>query len=143
MNTMMNRKNEIVEMFSGAKNWEDRYRKIIQLGKSLPELDVAYKTEEHKVKGCQSQVWMIARLNESGEVVFQADSDAMIVRGLIALLLKFYSNLPAQIIVEAPPDFITELGLDGNLSPSRTNGLHSMVKQMKYYGVAFQALTRL
>lgn len=134
------KQNEIIEEFQGIHNWEDRYKKIIEIGKGLKALPEDLKKEELKVKGCQSQVWIHAGFNEQRQVVFQGDSDALIVRGLVALLLRVYSeSAPAQIL-ETDIFFVEEIGLKEHLSPSRTNGLFSMVKQMKYYAVAYQAL---
>ena len=131
---------EIVEEFSGLANWEQRYKKIIDLGKALPELDEQFKTEELKVKGCQSQVWIHASLSDDNRVIYQADSDALIVRGLVALLMKVYSGATPDEILSTEPVFIGEIGLQSHLSPSRTNGLMSMIKQIKYYAAAFKAL---
>ncbi|MBW2733851.1 MAG: SufE family protein [Deltaproteobacteria bacterium] len=103
---------------------------------SLPD---ELKTDKHKVKGCQSQVWLHAALDE-GNVIFRADSDAMIVRGLIAMLLSIYSGATPSEILEKPPAFISEIKLDSHLSPTRTNGLRSMVEQMMYYATAFKTL---
>ncbi len=136
---LVSRQQQIVSDFSGLSDWEDRYKKLIELGKALPELPEAKKTEDAKVKGCQSQVWMHARL-EDGKVVFEADSDALLVRGLVALLLKVYSRSTPDEILATPPDFVREIGLESKLSPSRANGLFAMIKQMKYYAMAFKAL---
>lgn len=130
----------IVEEFSGLQNWEQRYKKIIDLGKQLPDLDEKFKTDDLKVKGCQSQVWIHATLSDDKRVVFQADSDALIVRGLVALLLKVYSGATPEEILNVEPTFIAEIGLQNHLSPSRTNGLMSMIKQIKYYAAAFTAM---
>lgn len=137
--SMQSRQNEVIATFSGLKDWEDRYKKLIELGKALPELADAKKTEDVKVKGCQSQVWMLARLEE-GRVIFEADSDALLVRGIVALLLKVYSGATPEEIIATPPDFVKEIGLESKLSPSRANGLFAMIKQMKYYAMAFKAL---
>lgn len=131
---------QIVEEFSGLGNWEQRYKKIIDLGKALPELDEKFKTEELKVKGCQSQVWIHASLSDDNKVIYQADSDALIVRGLVALLMKVYSGATPDEILATEPTFIGDIGLQSHLSPSRTNGLMSMIKQIKYYAAAFKAL---
>lgn len=133
------RQQQIVAEFTGLSDWEDRYKKLIEFGKRLPELPAAKKTEDVKVKGCQSQVWMHARF-EGEQVIFEADSDALLVRGLVAMLVFVYSgSTPAEVLSTAP-DFIKDIGLESKLSPSRANGLFSMVKQMKYYAMAFQAL---
>jgi cysteine desulfuration protein SufE len=136
------RQKQIVQEFSGFSDWEARYKKLIELGKQLPDLPDSKKTEESKVKGCQSQVWMHARLDD-GRVFYEADSDALLVRGLVSMLLKVYSGSTPLEIISTPPDFVKEIGLESKLSPSRANGLFSMIKQMKYYAMAFQAsLTR-
>lgn len=135
------RQQKVVEEFAGLSDWEQRYKKLIELGKSLPDLSDEKKTEDFKVKGCQSQVWMHARMDD-GRVFFEADSDALLVRGLVALLLKVYSGGTPEEILTVPPDFVREIGLESKLSPSRANGLFSMIKQMKYYAVAFQAMRR-
>lgn len=136
------RQTEIINEFQNIVSWEDRYKKIIDTGKEWPAMAEAHKTEELKVKGCQSQVWIHASLDKEKRVVFQGDSDAMIVRGLVALLLRVYSQSSPQEILETDVFFIEEIGLKNHLSPSRTNGLFSMVKQIKYYAAAFQALTQ-
>lgn len=134
--SLLDRQKEIVEEFSGLTDWEDRYKKLIELGKALPDLPDSKKLEDFKVKGCQSQVWIHARL-ENGRVIFEADSDAILVRGLVALLLRVYSNATPKEIMETPPDFVKDIGLETKLSPSRANGLFSMIKQMKFYAMAF------
>lgn len=137
--SLLERQTEVIAAFSGLKDWEDRYKKLIEIGKALPELPEAKKTEDVKVKGCQSQVWMHARL-EDGRVIYEADSDALLVRGIVALLLKVYSGATPDEIISTPPDFVKEIGLESKLSPSRANGLFAMIKQMKYYAMAFKAL---
>lgn len=134
------RKQQILKEFSGLPEWEDRYKKIISWGKALPELTDDKKTEEAKVKGCQSQVWLHAKLGEQGEVIFEGDSDALIVKGLVALLLKIYSGLTPEEILNGSPDFIKELGFESNLSPSRANGFFAMIKQIRNFGTAFSIL---
>ncbi len=137
--TLLERQKQIVAEFSGLSDWEARYKKLIEFGKHLPELPDAKKTEDSKVKGCQSQVWMHARL-EDERVIFEADSDALLVRGLVAMLVKMYSGARPEEIISTPPDFVKDIGLESKLSPSRANGLFSMIKQMKYYAMAFQSL---
>lgn len=122
--------------------WEDRYQLLIKKGKALDALPDTEKSEDLKVKGCQSQVWLKAHLNDQGDVEFRGDSDALIVRGLVAILLEVYSHEKPQVILETEPNFVKEIGLDTHLSPSRANGLFSMIKQIKYYAMAFQALAR-
>jgi cysteine desulfuration protein SufE len=134
--SLKDRQNEIVAEFSGLTDWEDRYKKLIELGKALPNLPDSKKLEDFKVKGCQSQVWIHAR-REDGRVIFEADSDALLVRGLVALLLRVYSNATPAEILATPPDFVKEIGLESKLSPSRANGLFSMIKQIKFYAMAF------
>jgi cysteine desulfuration protein SufE len=136
---MSERQQEIIREFASIADWEDRYKKLIEFGKSLPDLTDEKKQEEFKVKGCQSQVWMHARL-EDGKVVFQADSDALLVRGLVHLLLKVYSGSTPEEILNTPPDFVKEIGLESRLTPSRANGLFSMIKQMRFYALAFQTM---
>jgi cysteine desulfuration protein SufE len=139
VSTIQERQKQAVAKFAGLRDWEDRYKKLIELGKALPDLPESKKTEDVKVKGCQSQVWIHARM-EQGRVIFEADSDALLVRGLVALLLEVYSGSTPAEIIETPPDFVKEIGLESKLTPSRANGLVSMIKQMKYYAMALKAL---
>ncbi|MCB0394739.1 MAG: SufE family protein [Bdellovibrionales bacterium] len=132
--------NEIVNQFQSASDWESRYKMIIQIGRELPDLDESQRIDENLVKGCQSRVWMSARL-EGDRVIFEADSDASIVKGLVALLLKTYSGHTPDEILNHPPHFIEKLGLNANLSQTRASGLASMVKQIKFYALAFKAIT--
>ena len=132
------RQAEVVEEFSRLATWEDRYKKLIELGKSLPPLDDARKTEDARIRGCQSQVWMHGHL-DGGRVRFEADSDAILVRGIVALLLRVYSDQSPTDIMTTPPDFVKQIGLESKLSPSRANGLFAMIKQMKYFALAFNA----
>lgn len=136
--TIQERALKIIDEFRPLTDWEDRYKKLIEWGKALPDLPEALKSEDAKVKGCQSQVWIHARLEE-GRVIFQADSDALLVRGLVALLLKVYSGSTPAEILQFPPDFIRDIGLESKLSPSRANGLFSMIKQIKFFAIAFSA----
>lgn len=137
--SVADRQQELVDRFNAIEDWEDRYREIIRFGRELPELPPELRVEKNKVKGCQSQVWMHAEL-EDGRVMYRADSDAAIVRGLIAILVKLYSDQPPQVVLESPPDFVDALGLSSRLSQNRANGLAAMIKQMKLYAAAFQAL---
>lgn len=123
-----------------TSDWEAKYEKIIDYGKHLNALPDAEKNEDLKVKGCQSQVWIKASLSEDKKVIFQGDSDALIVRGLVAVVLKVYSGETPGVILRTEPIFLKEIGFDSGLSPSRTNGLYSMIKQIKYYATAFQYL---
>ncbi|MFW5845747.1 MAG: SufE family protein [Planctomycetota bacterium] len=137
MNILM-KQAALVEEFEAFDSWEDRYARIIALGRALPPLPEEHRTEENKVRGCSSTVWLHADYVD-GLVHFQADSDAVIVRGLVALLLQVYSGHRPEEILAAPPEFIEELGLNQNLSANRANGLAAMVKQIKTYALAFQS----
>ncbi|HEX7672575.1 MAG TPA: SufE family protein [Bdellovibrio sp.] len=139
---IQDRQNKIIADFSAHTQWEDRYKKIIEMGKALPEMPEALKTEANAVKGCQSQVWLHAALNDQGQMVLQGDSDALIVKGLVALLLNVYSGSTPAEVLATPPEFLKALGFEGNLSPSRANGLHSMLKQIKNYAMAFDYLLK-
>lgn len=133
---------KVIQDFSAMNQWEDRYKKIIEMGKALPEMPENLKTEQNAVKGCQSQVWLSANLNEQGQIQLQGDSDALIVKGLVGLLLYVYSGATPSEILSTPPEFLKALGFEGNLSPSRANGLHSMLKQIKLYATAFDYLLK-
>ena len=137
MSTIESIQNEIVEEFSLFEDWMQRYEYMIELGKSLPLIDKKYKTEDHIIKGCQSKVWIHADLEED-LLKFTADSDAIITKGIIAILIRVFSNQHPKDILEANTDFIDKIGLKEHLSPTRANGLVSMIKQIKMYAVAFQ-----
>lgn len=132
MSSLKERADQITAEFQKNQDWESRYKLIIAMGKELPDLDDSLRTEEAKVKGCQSQVWLHAKKNSDGKIIFQGDSDALLVKGLVALLLKIYSGSTAQEILTTPPDFLKAIGFEGNLSPSRANGLFSMLKQIRF-----------
>jgi len=121
---------EIVEEFGLFDDWMDRYQYIIDLGRRLPEFPEALRTEENRIRGCQSQVWFVAK-QEDGRLYFQAISDAAIVSGLIALLLRLYSGREPQDILDSPPDFVQALQLESHLSPTRSNGLNSMLQAIR------------
>ena len=125
----------IVDEFSMFDDWMQRYEYIIDLGKALPLIDEQYKTEDNIIKGCQSKVWVHAEQNED-KIVFTAESDAILTKGIIAILIRAFSNQKAADILEANTDFIDEIGLKEHLSPTRANGLVSMVKQIKMYALA-------
>ena len=129
---------ELIDEFSLFDDWMDKYEHLIELGKSLPLIDASLKTEEKLIKGCQSKVWLHAEMTD-GKVVFTADSDAIITKGIIAVLVRVFSNQSPETIINADTSFIDEIGLKEHLSPTRANGLVSMIKQMKLYAVAFQA----
>ena len=127
---------EIIAEFSEVDDWMDRYGMIIDLGNSLPAIDTQYKTPEHLIEGCQSRVWLNAE-EEDGKVIFTADSDAIIVKGIIALLIRVLNGHTPEEILNAELYFIDKIGLAENLSPTRSNGLVAMVKQMRLYAMAF------
>ena len=129
--------NEIIDEFSMFEDWEERYQYMIDLGKTLPLIDEQFKTEDHIIKGCQSKVWVHAELNDH-KVNFTADSDAIITKGIIAILIRVFSNQSPQDIIDANTDFIDKIGLKEHLSPTRANGLVSMIKQLKMYAIAYQ-----
>lgn len=131
---------ELIKKDFSSIDWEKKYEKIIEYGKSWPGLNEASKIDDLKVKGCQSQVWIKAELSTDKKIIFKGDSDAIIVKGLVAILLKVYSGETAETILKTEPLFLKDIGFDSGLSPSRTNGLYSMIKQIKYYATAFQYL---
>lgn len=137
MATIQEIQEEIVEEFSMFDDWMQRYEYMIDLGKSLPLIDSEYKTDDYIIKGCQSKVWVHADMADN-KVAFTADSDAIITKGIIALLIRTFSGQSPQDIIEANTDFIDEIGLKEHLSPTRANGLVSMIKQIKLYAVAYQ-----
>ena len=129
--------NEIIDEFSMFDDWEDRYQYMIDLGKTLPLIDEQYKTEDHIIRGCQSKVWVHANMYND-KVSFTADSDAIITKGIIAILIRVFSNQHPKDIIDADTNFIDEIGLKEHLSPTRANGLVSMIKQLKMYAIAYQ-----
>ncbi|SFU58628.1 cysteine desulfuration protein SufE [Pustulibacterium marinum] len=129
--------NEIVDEFSMFDDWMQRYEYMIELGKSLPLIDEQYKTDDNLIKGCQSKVWVHASL-DGDKIAFTADSDAIITKGIIAILVRAFSDQKPKDIIEANTDFIDEIGLKEHLSPTRANGLVSMIKQLKMYAIAYQ-----
>jgi len=129
--------NDIIEEFAMFDDWMDRYEYMIDLGKSLPLINDQHKTESNLIKGCQSKVWVHAELKDDS-VIFTADSDAIITKGIIAILIRVFSNQHPKAIIEANTDFIDEIGLKEHLSPTRANGLVSMIKQLKMYALAYQ-----
>ncbi|MFK8280336.1 SufE family protein [Capnocytophaga canimorsus] len=129
--------NEIVAEFSFFDDWMQRYEHMIELGKSLPLIEEQYKTDDYLIKGCQSKVWLFAQLKD-GKVIYTADSDAIITKGIVALLVRVFSNQTPEAIVKADTKFIDEIGLKEHLSPTRANGLVSMLEEMKRYALVYQ-----
>ena len=136
--SILHKQAEIIEHFDSFDSWEDRYKEIINIGRELSPLADEHKTDDNKVRGCSSTVWLHA-YPQDGKIIYEADSDAIIVRGLVSLIIKVYSGEDPDAIIAAAPDFIEELGLNQNLSSNRANGLASMVKQVKTYALAFKA----
>lgn len=137
-NTIAEIEDEIVEEFALFDSWDDKYEYIIDLGKKLKPLPEKYRTAENIVRGCQSTVWLGADY-ENGKVIFTADSDAIIVKGLISMLIRVLSNHTPDEILAAPLTFIDRIGMKSHLAQTRSNGLLSMVKQMKHYALAYKA----
>ena len=133
------RQAEIAEEFAMFGDWMEKYEHIISLGRELAPMDEADKVDDNLIKGCQSRVWLAARKGDDGHVTFTADSDAIITKGLVALMVRVLSDAPAADIAGANLSFLDEIGLHSHLSPTRSNGLQAMVKQMKLYGLAFTA----
>ncbi|MBA3986483.1 MAG: SufE family protein [Flavobacteriales bacterium] len=129
---------EIIDEFAFFDDWMQRYEHMIALGKSLPLIEEKNKTEDYLIKGCQSKVWVFPELID-GKVVYSADSDAIITKGIVALLLRVFSNQTPENILQADTKFIDEIGLKEHLSPTRANGLVSMIKQLKMYALAYQS----
>ncbi|MDR2810729.1 MAG: SufE family protein [Tannerellaceae bacterium] len=135
--TINEQQDALIEEFASLTDWMDRYGLLIELGNLLPPLDEQYKTESNLIEGCQSRVWLHAVLSE-GKIYFQGESDAVIVRGIVSLLIQVLSGHTPQEIVEADLYFIEQIGLREHLSPTRSNGLVAMVKQMRMYALAFK-----
>lgn len=136
-NSIKDIEEEIVEEFNMFENWIDKYDYLIDLGKSLPKIDNEYKVKDNIITGCQSQVWLHAK-QENNKVVFTADSDAIMTKGIIAMLIRVLSGQKAENIINTSLDFINKIGLNEQLSQTRANGLNSMIKQMKIYALAFK-----
>ncbi|MDL2228361.1 SufE family protein [Bacteroidales bacterium OttesenSCG-928-K03] len=135
--TINERAQQLVNEFSYFDDWTDKYNYIIEMGKQLPQIDEQYKIPNYTIQGCQSQVWLHADFN-NGKVYFTADSDAIITKGIIAILIKVFSDATPDEIINADLSFIDEIGLKEYLSPTRSNGLLSMLKQMQMYAYAFK-----
>ncbi len=138
--TINETQDEIIDEFGGLTDWMDRYAYIIDLGNTLPEFPEAEKTPQNLIEGCQSRVWITAHRNDDGTIHFQADSDAMIVKGIVALLMRVLNNHTPDEILNADLYFIDKIGLKEHLSPTRSNGLVAMVKQIHNYALAFKML---
>ena len=126
----------LIQDFSFFEDWTQRYEYMIELSKGLEKMDVQMKNDKNIIKGCQSKVWLHAELNE-GKIKFLADSEAIITRGIIAILLTIFNNRTPKEIIESDTNFIEKIGLKEHLSPNRANGLYSMIKQIKFYAIAF------
>ena len=137
MKTIANIQKEIVDEFALVEDWMQRYEYMIELGKSLPIIDEKHRTDSNIIKGCQSKVWVYAELKKD-KLIYTADSDAIITKGIIALLLRVFSEQHPSDILAADTAFIDEIGLKEHLSPTRANGLVSMIKQLKMYAIAYQ-----
>lgn len=137
MSSIVEKQNEVVEEFSMFEDWMQRYEYMIELGKSLPLIEEQYKIDDNIIKGCQSRVWVHADLNNESNIEFTADSDAIITKGIIAILIRVFSNQKPEDILKANTGFIDEIGLKEHLSPTRANGLVSMIKQLKMYALAY------
>jgi cysteine desulfuration protein SufE len=135
--TIAETEKQIIDEFSLFGDWMDKYNYIIELGKSLPAIDPQYKTDTYLISGCQSQVWLFARV-EDGKVIYTADSDAIITKGIVNLLVRVLSNQTPEDIIAAKMEYVDQLGLREHLSPTRSNGLLSMMKQMKLYAMVFK-----
>lgn len=134
---------EIIEEFADLTDWMDRYAYIIDLGNTLPEFPESEKTPANLIEGCQSRVWIAAQLDNEGKVHFQADSDALIVKGIVALLMRVFDGRTPREILNADLTFIDKIGLSEHLSPTRSNGLRAMVKEIKNYARAYDALQKI
>lgn len=138
MSTIDDKQQEIVDEFSVFEDWMDKYAYLIEQGKELDGLKEEHRTDNNVISGCQSKVWLHAEMQD-GKIVFTADSDAVLTKGLVALVIKVFSNEKPDAIINAEPWFIKEIGLEENLSPTRSNGLTAMLKQIKFYAMAFKA----
>lgn len=138
--TIDQKQQEIIDEFSDVEDWMDRYAMIIDLGNALPPIEEKFRTPDHLIEGCQSRVWLNAEQDSDGNVLFTADSDAIIVKGIISMLINVLSGHKPQEILDSDLRFIDSIGLSEHLSPTRSNGLLAMVKQMRMYALAFKTL---
>ncbi|RLD87841.1 MAG: SufE family protein [Bacteroidetes bacterium] len=136
--TIKEKQDAIVEEFSMFDDWMDKYSYLIELGKELPAIEEKYKDPQHLISGCQSRVWLHARHDEDGKIYFTADSDAVITKGIVSLLIKTFSGYSANEILNTDMNFLEQIGLKEHLSPTRSNGLLSMIKQIQLYARAFK-----
>jgi cysteine desulfuration protein SufE len=136
--SIQQKQDQIIEEFDFFQDWSEKYQHLIDLGKTLPEFDENNKIDSNLIKGCQSKVWLNSSFNDN-MVIFEADSDAIISKGIISLLVKVFSGHKPDEIIEANIDFIEKIGLDSHLSQTRANGLLSMIKQIKIYALAYKA----
>ena len=139
MSTIKDKQEEIIEEFNAFDDWMDRYQLLIDLGSEQPPLEEQYKTDNNLIEGCQSRVWLQADLMPDGTVRFLAESDALIVKGIVSLLVKVYSGHTPDEILDNEPYFVEAIGLKEHLSPTRSNGLVAMIKQMRLYALAFKS----
>lgn len=128
---------DIIDQFADIEDWLDKYEQIIDMGNDLPEIDAALKTPDRLIEGCQSRVWLDAKLTDNGTIHFCADSDAIIVKGIISMLLSVLNDRTPDEVIHADLHFINDIGLGEHLSPTRSNGLLAMIKQIRLYAVAF------
>ena len=133
--------NQIIEEFSVFEDWMDKYAYLIELGNELDDLDEQYKTDQNLIQGCQSKVWFHAEYKD-GKIIYKADSDAIITKGIASLLIRVLSNQAPQEIIDSDLFFIEKIGIQQHLSPTRSNGLLAMIKQMKLYAMAFQSVNK-
>lgn len=139
--TLEEKQNEIIDEFSAFDDWMDRYQYLVELGNALPPLPEADKTDQNLIDGCQSRVWLVADYAD-GRITFRGESDAVIVKGIVALLVRVLSGCTPDEILDSDLHFIDRIGLKEHLSPTRSNGLLAMVKQMKMYALAFKTMSR-
>ncbi len=142
MSKIINKISELQNQFDQFESWEERYKSIIQRGKALKAWPEAERRDELLVKGCQSQVWLRAHRDDSGAMIIEADSEALLVKGLVQILLEVYSGAQPEETLKQSPDFLKDLGFADHLTPSRANGLYAMVKQIRLYAQAFVLLNK-
>lgn len=142
MSIIEQRQQEIIDEFADIDDWMDRYGYIIELGNSMPAISNELKTAENLIEGCQSRAWLDAKITDDGKVIFSADSDAIIVKGIISLLIKVLSDSTPKEIIDADLHFIKDIGLTDHLSPTRSNGLLAVLRRMKMYALAFNEINK-